>query len=72
MTTVTAHVPWLFTYLRLIPGATKGRKRAYALAAEYVNQRISEGSNAKDLLYHLVSVVFFCWLPYSVDIGVDR
>lgn len=53
ITTVVAHVPWIFTYLRLLPGAAKRRDRSFAIAAEYVSRRVKEGANVKDLYYHL-------------------
>jgi hypothetical protein len=62
VSTVAAHIPWLFTYLRLIPGAATVRLRMFDLAAEYVNKRVSEGSNVKDLIYHLVSKLVLCLL----------
>jgi hypothetical protein len=37
--------------------ASKLRQRAYNLAVKYVNRRVEEGSNVKDLFYHLVSEI---------------
>jgi hypothetical protein len=54
LSTILAHIPWLFTYLRLIP-AIKTRQRTFDLTAKYVNKRVAEGSNTKDLMYYLVS-----------------
>jgi hypothetical protein len=67
LVTTVAHVPWLFTYLRFIPGAATIRARVFAIAEEYVNQRVNEGSDIKDLFYYLVSqVVMFFWLSCSL------
>jgi hypothetical protein len=55
MSTILAHIPWMFTYLRLIPGAAKPRNRAHNIGVQYVNRRVQEGSNIQDLYYHLVS-----------------
>ena len=52
-----AHIPWLFTYLRLFP-VIKIRQRMFDLVGTYVNRRLVEGSNTKDLMYYLVSYVF--------------
>ncbi|KIM78409.1 hypothetical protein PILCRDRAFT_11126 [Piloderma croceum F 1598] len=52
LSTTLAHIPWLFTYLRLIPAITD-RQRTFDLTATYVNHRIAEGSNIKDLMYYL-------------------
>jgi len=52
-----ACMPWLYNYLGFIPGASARWKHAYGLAAQYVNQRLKEGSNIKDLYYHLVSEI---------------
>jgi hypothetical protein len=61
MVATVAHVPWLFTYLRLIPGATRPQERIIALAQEYVKRRLDEGSNIKDLFYHLMRKVHCSW-----------
>jgi len=53
MSTILAHIPWMFTYLRLIPGAAKPRNRAHNIGLQYVNRRVQEGSNIQDLYYHL-------------------
>jgi hypothetical protein len=55
-----AHIPWLFTYLRLFP-VIKIRQRMFDLVGAYVNRRLAEGSNAKDLMYYLVSKYFSCF-----------
>ena len=72
-TAILAHVPWLWTYLRLITGA-KARTRSYALAIKYVNRRIQGGSKIKDLFYHLVSTIVlsfgvfsFCLFLLTID-----
>jgi hypothetical protein len=52
-----ACVPWLYNYLGFIPRASAHQNRAYGLAAQYVNRRLKEGSNIKDLYYHLMSEI---------------
>jgi hypothetical protein len=52
LSTILAHTPWLFTYLRFVPNALRPQRQ---LAEQYLNQRVSEGSNIKDLMYYLVS-----------------
>ena len=55
--TIVAHIPWLITYLRFIPGAAKVQTRVFAIAEKYVNHRVEQGSNIKDLFYYLVSSI---------------
>jgi hypothetical protein len=55
VTAVVAHVPWLFTYLRLFSAAKKARAAYLSIGFNYVNRRSQEGSKIKDLYYHLVS-----------------
>jgi hypothetical protein len=62
VSTIIAHIPWLFTYLRLIPDVLR-RKRTRQLAEGYMNQRVAEGSNIKDLMYYLVSMIMLLWSP---------
>jgi len=45
--TIVAHIPWLITYLRFIPGAAKVRTRVFAISEEYVNPQGELGSNIK-------------------------
>ncbi|KIM73430.1 hypothetical protein PILCRDRAFT_829164 [Piloderma croceum F 1598] len=52
LTAIMAHIPWLFTYLRLFP-VIKIRQRLFDLVATYMNRRLAEGSNIKDLMYYL-------------------
>ena len=59
-----AHIPWLFTYLRLFP-VIKIRQRLFDLVSTYVNQRLAEGSKIKDLMYYLVSAMFFSFVVES-------
>src|ERR1700729_3547502 len=72
--TIVAHTPWLFTYLRFIPGAAKVRTRVFDISKEYVNHRVEQGSNIKDLFYYLVSsIVLFALVAPSIDAGnLDR
>ena len=69
-----AHTPWLITYLRFIPGAAKVRRRVFAITEEYVNRRVEQGSNIKDLFYYLVSsIVLFLLFTPSIHAGnLDR
>ncbi|KAF7974446.1 hypothetical protein HWV62_12184 [Athelia sp. TMB] len=53
MTAVLAHIPWSFTYQRLIPGIGGPRERFLNVAKAYVSRRIQRGSVIKDLFYHL-------------------
>lgn len=49
--------------MHLIPGTTKAPARVFAMAAKCMNRRVREGSNVKDLFYHLVSIMVFLLMP---------
>jgi hypothetical protein len=73
LSTIIAHIPWLFTYIRLIPDVLR-RKRTFQLAEEYMNQRVAEGSDIKDLMYYLVSIIILIWSTIAVMLTaiIDR
>ncbi|KZP07807.1 cytochrome P450 [Athelia psychrophila] len=52
-TSVLAHIPWSFTYQRLVPGIGGPREKFLKIAREFVGKRIQRGSVTKDLFYHL-------------------
>ncbi|KZP25865.1 cytochrome P450 [Athelia psychrophila] len=52
-TSVLAHIPWSFTYYRLLPGIAGLRNKFLKIAKEIVGRRIQRGSLRKDLFYYL-------------------
>lgn len=71
LSTIIAHIPWLFTYIRLIPDVLR-RKRTFQLAEEYMNQRVAEGSDIKDLMYYLVSILHWSPIVVMLTAIIDR
>lgn len=49
-----SHISWAIPFLMFLPGATDDWDNMKALGADMVKQRLSLGSNQRDLFYYLV------------------
>ncbi|KZP25877.1 high nitrogen upregulated cytochrome P450 monooxygenase 2 [Athelia psychrophila] len=52
-TATLAHIPWAFTYQRLIPGIGGPREKFLKIVKGIVARRVQRGSVTKDLFYYL-------------------
>jgi hypothetical protein len=61
-----SHVPWLGSIAFSIPGLAKNLKFLRTAAQKMAKRRVKEGSNIKDVFYHLVRcILHFILISFS-------
>ncbi|CAL1708185.1 unnamed protein product [Somion occarium] len=67
---VVSQTPWIFAFLKYIPGAASGIKTARRAGQEVADKRMKRGSNSRDLYHYLLDEDGFEKIKPSKDVAL--